>query len=215
MAATTPRHAAGLRCQGRLGGAGCDAPAYGDAALARGLSEQALASLREAQLDAQRVALSAQFAAERRDLQRQLAEAEARGGRVETLRLDVIDRILTPRCPRCSRAFLGFAGCFALRCAPDEHEPGAARATERGFCGAAFCGWCLADCGDDAHPHVRTCPHNKVAGGGYFGGLDLFQAARREAQARSLDAYMQTLEPALRTALRRALQGDLEALGLA
>jgi hypothetical protein len=24
-------------------------------------------------------------------------------------------------------------------------------------CRGAFCGWCLADCGEEAHPHVRRC----------------------------------------------------------
>jgi interleukin-1 receptor-associated kinase 4 len=217
-----PRLAAGLRCEGRLGGDGCDAPPYDHAALARGLSPAVLAALRDAALGAQREALSAEFARERQALKRALAEAEARAGRVESLRLDVIERILTPKCPRCLRAFLGFTGCFALRCAPDEADPAAAAAAAAGggagalaaFCGAAFCGWCFADCGSDAHEHVRSCAHNRIAHRGYFGTLDLFHDALRASQRSALDAYLTSLEPALREPLRAALRHDLADLGL-
>eukprot|EP00966_Prymnesium_polylepis_P058887 1364910-Prymnesium_polylepis.2 len=49
------------------------------------------------------------------------------------------------RCPRpdCRQAFFDFQGCTALECSR---------------CPCRFCGWCLADCGTDAHDHVRQCP---------------------------------------------------------
>ena len=222
-AATAAAAAAGLRCPGRLGGDGCAAVPYDDAALARGLSSPALAALREAQLTAQRSALECAFAVERAELRRALAEAEARAGRVEALRLDVIDRILTPKCPRCARAFLGFNGCFALRCAPDDDAPEAAVAAAaaaargggalRAFCGAAFCGWCFADCGEDAHEHVLACPCNLV-GEDYFGTTDLFEVSLRSAQAARLQTYMATLEAPLCAALRVAMRRDLADLDL-
>jgi hypothetical protein len=49
------------------------------------------------------------------------------------------ENILTLKCPRCGAAFVDFEGCMALNCA---------------VCGVGFCGWCLADCGRDAHEHV-------------------------------------------------------------
>lgn len=48
---------------------------------------------------------------------------------VETLRLNIVDEILTLHCPResCRAAFMDFDGCFALTC---------------GVCRAQFCAWC-------------------------------------------------------------------------
>merc|ERR1740117_41825 len=70
----------------------------------------------------------------------------------------IIERILQLACPRCGQAFpevldgeLGFSGCFALTCV-------------RAACGCAFCAYCLEDCGNDAHAHVRTrqcSPYNE------------------------------------------------------
>ncbi len=82
-----------------------------------------------------------------------------------------------------------------------------------GFCGAAFCGWCFADCGDDAHAHVVACPHNAV-GGRYYGALELFEQACRASQTRALHAYLATLDSPLRVALRAALRRDLLDLGI-
>jgi hypothetical protein len=55
------------------------------------------------------------------------------------LRNRVVEEILTLHCPRCAQAFFDFEGCFALKCSK---------------CPCNFCGWCLEDCGKDAHPHV-------------------------------------------------------------
>lgn len=55
------------------------------------------------------------------------------------------ESILTPSCPRCNQVFVDFDGCVALTC----HR-----------CKAEFCGLCFADCGSDAHQHVRLIhPH--------------------------------------------------------
>ena len=51
------------------------------------------------------------------------------------------------RCPKCRGVFGQFTGCAALTCA-------------YASCNAHFCAFCLADCGGDAHPHVRTCRLN-------------------------------------------------------
>jgi len=71
-----------------------------------------------------------------------IADLDERAGAV--VRMEVVDEILTLRCPRpnCRAAFVDFDGCFALTC---------------GRCRAGFCGWCLADCGADAHGHVARC----------------------------------------------------------
>jgi hypothetical protein len=160
-------------------------------------------------------AASAAAAAREEALKQQLAEERARAGECETLRLHVAENILTPKCPRCARAFLGFNGCFALRCSPDEAEAGGAARAQGGFCGAGFCGWCFADCGQDAHDHVATCAHNGNRGGhGYFGTMDQFDASLRALRVRRLRAYMPTLEPATRRGLLAALREELADLGI-
>lgn len=52
----------------------------------------------------------------------------------------VEEEILLLKCPLCRAAFNDFDGCFALSCR---------------MCPSRFCGWCLVDCGVDAHAHVR------------------------------------------------------------
>lgn len=64
----------------------------------------------------------------------------------ELMRLDVIENILTLRCPRCKTAFIDFSGCAALKCST---------------CPCGFCALCLMDCGSDAHGHVSRCPGKK------------------------------------------------------
>jgi hypothetical protein len=169
--------------------------------------------VREGHLRAQQLTLEAGFALRERALLSRLAEEEARHGEMEALRLHVVETILTPKCPRCAHAFIGFNGCFALRCAPDD-EDGAPQ-WAAGFCGAGFCAWCFADCGDDAHAHVLTCAHNLNHGGGYYGTMDLFDASLRSLRSRTLRQYLANLAPApLRPRLLAALRDDLADLGL-
>ena len=59
-----------------------------------------------------------------------------------------------------------FDSCFALKCDQCRHQ---------------CCGWCLRDCGSDAHPHVRQCNLNGNGG-------NLFPPAGRSAQAVFLEA---------------------------
>ena len=74
--------------------------------------------------------------------------------KVRAAYLHICEELLTLKCPRpdCKQAFIDFDGCFALRCSR---------------CPCHFCGWCGADCGGDAHPHVRQCAH-KTAGDPYY-----------------------------------------------
>jgi hypothetical protein len=190
---------------------------YEEAVLARGLSAPALAALRQAQLTAQRLALEADFHAREAALKQQLAEERARSGECEALRLHVAEHLLTPKCPRCARAFLGFNGCFALRCAPDDTTEAAAAGAAwaaGGFCGAGLCAWCFTDCGQDAHEHVKRCEHNR-SGRPYHGTMAQFDAVLRALRLRRLRAYLPTLQPpALRRSLLGALREELADLGI-
>ena len=64
---------------------------------------------------------------------------------VLAIKRKIIEEVLTLKCPRadCRQAYNEFEGCCALTC----HR-----------CDAKFCGWCLQDCGSDAHGHVSSCP---------------------------------------------------------
>jgi hypothetical protein len=203
----------GLRCPSDK----CSAPPYDELSLSRGLSRDALDKLRAVRESA----LEDGFAKRMAELETRHALELARAGQVQSLRLDVIEKILTPKCPRCMKAFFGFTGCFALRCAPDDGDGDARRQLERaggrlgGFCGAAFCGWCFADCGQDAHDHVKApCGRNLAADGGYFSTVDLWQQSLRRMQRERLEAYLGGLEAGVRGPLRAALKRELEDLGL-
>ncbi len=67
----------------------------------------------------------------------------------ERLRLEIIENILTLRCPGCKCAFIDYVGCAALTCSK---------------CNAHFCALCLIDCGADAHAHVAHCIDNPTPG---------------------------------------------------
>jgi serine/threonine protein kinase len=77
-------------------------------------------------------------------LRDQLSRLNGREARVQRERLHIVENILTLHCPRvgCGAAILDFEGCFAVTCST---------------CRCGFCGWCLADCGADAHAHVKQC----------------------------------------------------------
>ena len=98
--------------------------------------------------------------------------------RIRSHRKHIIERILTLACPRCSRAFLGFDGCFALKCSAFVKD-------DPNSC-CQFCAYCLKDCGQDAHPHVldNTCPGNR----GLFPEprQEVFDEAQRSRRERML-----------------------------
>jgi len=77
-----------------------------------------------------------------------LADEKARKEALERKLIDArkeIETILDVSCPRCHTRFAGFDGCAALYCSNQA-------------CKAGFCALCFADCRDNAHDHVRTCP---------------------------------------------------------
>ena len=117
----------------------------------------------------------------------------------DDLRNRVIEEILTLTCPRCRKAFLDFTGCFALVC---------------NNCKCGFCGWCLEDCDDDAHPHVARCTQKPHGADIFFGTFVQFQTAQRGRQQRELDAFMSKLKPEDRERLRGALELELADLEL-
>ena len=158
------------------------------------------------------------------EMERRVAEEKKRAeilaseaGSVEKLRLakeHVVEKILTLACPRCSQAFIDFDGCFALNC---------------GRCRAAFCAYCLADCGKDAHAHVGTCVEGKdslkAAGvgnrrvGGHpatvYGTKQAFEVAQKRRRCKHLALYLERFDDGDRTALLNQLDDELRDLNIA
>jgi hypothetical protein len=66
--------------------------------------------------------------------------------------------------------------CFAVSC----------------LCGCSFCGWCLADCGRDAHQHVRQCASNANPGS-YYGTPEQFERIQRERRRIAVQQYLASL----------------------
>jgi hypothetical protein len=111
------------------------------------------------------------------------------------VRLDIIDQILTLHCPRCKAAFTDFSGCFALSCR----------------CRAAFCAWCLGDCGADAHAHVARCSENRTQGD-VFGSLDLFNQHHQQRRQRLVRDKFHSLPKEVQNHLKRLIARDLADL---
>ena len=116
------------------------------------------------------------------------------------VRNSIIEECLTDRCPRCRKAFFDFDGCFAVKCAN---------------CPCGFCGWCLSDCGNDAHEHVRNCRAKPSGCDSYFGSRAQFEGARRNRQRQLVVAYLNKLDAGTRAAALKSIDLDLRDLGLA
>lgn len=63
--------------------------------------------------------------------------------RVAAHHTHVLEQLFLFRCPRCHDMLVDWDGCMAVVCTG---------------CRAGFCGWCFADCGADAHAHVKAVP---------------------------------------------------------
>ena len=113
----------------------------------------------------------------------------------------ILEEIFTLKCPRCRKAFLDFEGCFALKCSS---------------CPCAFCAWCLIDCGDDAHPHVRiNCSLKpKDPGRTYFGTKKEFEETSKNRIIKELNAYLILKEPTLRNVIKASLIDDLKDIDI-
>ena len=110
----------------------------------------------------------------------QLQKEIAQGG-VQTLvatvnrkKLHILENILTLKCPRCTTTILDFEGCFAVTC---------------GHCNCNFCGWCLKDCGTNAHPHVKACTLS-LHRGSYYGSQEEFNRVHSVSRGDRVREYL-------------------------
>jgi hypothetical protein len=112
------------------------------------------------------------------------------------MRLDIVNEVLTLRCPRCKLAFLDYEGCAALTCAAST-------------CKAGFCAMCLKDCGADAHPHVPRCPENRS---GMYVPAAVFKEHHRKRQEVIINEKLKGLSAKTRGMLLEKIGKDLRDL---
>jgi hypothetical protein len=129
---------------------------------------------------------------------RRLQQMDERSRKVEAAVHQLRD-VLCDHCPRCGQVFVDFTGCFALTC---------------GKCSCAFCAWCLADCGADAHGHVVRCQHNLNPRKDVFSTRALFEEGRRLRQMRTAEQFLQRLEPVIAKEVTAHCRQDLHDAGL-
>jgi len=98
-----------------------------------------------------------------------------------------IEEMMDLRCPKCRRVFDQYEGCAALTCA-------------YAGCNAHFCAFCLADCGADAHSHVRGCSLNPKKNG-YFVSKDEWARIMDSQRREKLNKYWSTLAVGVKDAL--------------
>jgi hypothetical protein len=122
-------------------------------------------------------------------------------------RAHILDTLLTLQCPRCSKAFLDFEACFALRC----------RDSGGHGCGTAFCAYCLQDCGDlaAAHRHVSSCEHNSASGKALFSTKEHFDTVQVLRRVRTVQAYLDSLPLQLRATVQDSVARELRDCGIA
>lgn len=189
-----------LACPGRQleGGQRCSA-SYDSQAIARHVTSEAF----QAYWAYRNRLAEARIAAEMEDALHAKAEAEAKRDEASRQRI-LIGEMMTLKCPRCGQAFQDFEHCFAVRCS-------------RPTCQTNFCGWCLVDCGADAHHHINhQCAVAKMFNPKtpVWGTPEQFEAAHRLRRQNLLQAQLKQFESSLLREVLEALGPDLKAWGL-
>ena len=135
--------------------------------------------------------------------QQQLSQLTAEENEAQRHFQHLAENLFTIKCPNpaCRTALFmdqEFDSCFALKC--DQ-------------CGHQCCGWCMADCGADAHPHVRKCVRN-ANGGNLFAprgrsAQSVFLDAHKAARQLGVEQYLLTIDNAV---VRKAVAGQVARL---
>jgi Ran GTPase-activating protein (RanGAP) involved in mRNA processing and transport len=161
----------------------CGTRRYDAALLAAAISKGAFAAWMRGKERRIEAALAAGLEAQlKQQLEAKLAEYSAVDGDVKRHTDAIVERFVNISCPRCRAVFIDFTGCTALTC-------GVTR------CKAAFCAWCLTDCGDDAHQHVPRCPENASRADEhadpFFTSFDRWQTAMADRTRRLVKQYLE------------------------
>jgi len=183
----------------------CRAPGFHAGDLARHLPVEEFQALLKARIDVmnqQKASeLEDQFQQRVNEEVKRLLDLDERGRKVLIARKHIEEEILQMRCPRrnCRRAFYDFEGCFALSCSA---------------CPCNFCGWCLEDCGNDAHPHVARCSEKPPNADTFFGSEQDFKDSHNKRCKQKVTEYLASLEPEIRSAVKRDMAQRLRELGI-
>ncbi|EEH55031.1 uncharacterized protein MICPUCDRAFT_68871 [Micromonas pusilla CCMP1545] len=207
----------------------CNATCFADKDIAKNVSNDAFAAYLRAREKIREEAMAEEMRKEmeqRVELERQRAGNAAEASeRLRGAREHVVEKILTLSCPRCTQAFVDFEGCFALNCSR---------------CRAAFCAYCLADCGKDAHAHVGSCPEGaaslkamkskeKAAGGGGGGGggarglagqgttygtRAMFDESQKRRRCKHLVLYLERHDGETQSKILEGVKTELADLGI-
>jgi hypothetical protein len=148
--------------------------------------------------------MNVQHQAELKRLQAQWQQQSALDFAVAHAVKHIQEQILTLRCPRCRQPFFDFDGCFSVRCSE---------------CQCSFCGWCLEDCGNDAHAHVANCEFSRrlgLAHSAYFGAGNAFIQAQRVRRKKLVVEYLrdEVLNKDVRVLVEQRIARDLHDHGI-
>jgi len=136
--------------------------------------------------DLKHVAMQGEFEQWKERFEAELATKSEQERRALAARRHV-EEMMDLRCPKCRGVFGQFTGCAALKCA-------------YAGCHAHFCAFCLADCGGDAHPHVRTCRLNPKQNEYFVSEAEWARIVDKERRNK-LQTYWATLEPEVKDTL--------------
>uniref|UniRef100_A0A0G4GAC5 Protein kinase domain-containing protein n=1 Tax=Chromera velia CCMP2878 TaxID=1169474 RepID=A0A0G4GAC5_9ALVE len=170
---------------------GCPSNPFAHADLARLLRPEVLQQWEGARLEAAEERVRAEMETEFEERLRRALREDGAQRRVR----EIAEEILTLKCPRCRAAFLDFNGCAALTCAR---------------CNCGFCGYCLRDCGHDAHGHVPGCP----LGVGMFVRQEEWERVQRDRKSRQVREVLGRLGQEDRAEVRRLLEPLLRENGI-
>lgn len=118
--------------------------------------------------------------------------------KVERLRLEIIEEILTLRCPGCKCAFIDYTGCAALTC---------------GICKVGFCALCLVNCGTDAHSHVPNCQYNQP-GREIFINEDKFKKTHSKRRENLINQKLKNETDKVKNTIIKKMEKDFRDLGI-
>ena len=129
----------------------------------------------------------------------------------------IVDSILTAKCPHCTRVFVDWSMCFAVKCESVDHTG------KLIGCQNYFCGWCMNKYGDSSacHEHVRTCQQSLNPGSYYAKDQENpsgdFLKAQAPVRKQKIEKYLaeSSLSPKERSAVIELMQRfDLAPLGV-
>ena len=132
------------------------------------------------------VALQGEFEAWKGRFQAEFAAKSEQERRALSVRKH-IEEMMDLRCPQCRKVFGEYTGCAALIC-------------DYAGCNARFCALCLADCGADAHEHVRNCRLNPQRGQ-YHVSEAVWKGIIDGERRKKLQSYWAELKPEVKDSL--------------